>query len=770
MILGKQWFVAVALFCFTGVLSCGAYAEDAIPKPPENKTLVLEAGILQKELRSEGTNLHSDAVTVAGVPFKNNDNFELSLRITKASPNQKPSGLTEEEAGEIKNWATTNNTTDALGVSSTGAVDDGNVQWVEPVVLRSDRWDAIFQKANVVISNPKQGVKRYNFRFASLDNATFSDLTINLVYEVYEGHSAIRKWVEISNNSPQWLKIDEMMLDGMNLAEAFPVVTDLTPVERGATSSIRSYSNDDFSKGIIAGSEIPSAIRHIFDDGRMSYANDYFEWVLGPTERFVSEPVFHYAFDGQTFETASARSTTLDRTIERPFKSFLHDCVGVKNVDVSQFVPLWCSWTNFMSNVDEKILDEMADLAAKCGFRGLLIDAGWGTSFSNVFAPASIIPDAKKFPDFEKTANGITSRGLALGLWVSCFRHPQFDPDLKAVPDGFSLPKIKRDEGLAMSYNSLWRFYYANNLLRLHDQYGVSYFKQDFTNIKFGDIARSHESRTLKESYLRGLRGLFEAQDRICETSPDINIEMTHEIYWGTPGVPCDIAALKHGHTYHIPPNDYSGAGNRGRRVGDWAKDDNSSPDKLRAGLLNGCFNARNRFYAHRALPLQCIEYYGAATVNFEGSLTPEIQRRQVCSWLMGAPSVYAGDLASLTPENISTYKQAFEIIGRLNEKYAIYRHFQYSGVPTPTDTDWHWWGKLNERSEGAVVVIRGTAGADRQKINIPWVNPDAKYSLHACFADQPLGEFSGAELLSGNLELSLPVLGQEIIEISAKR
>ncbi|MDO9591912.1 MAG: hypothetical protein Q7I98_01820, partial [Erysipelotrichaceae bacterium] len=196
--------------------------------------------------------------------------------------------------------------------------------------------------------------------------------------------------------------------------------------------------------------------------------------------------------------------------------------------------------------------------------------------------------------------------------------------------------------------------------------------------------------------------------DEISHSSPDILMEITHEIYWGTPGVPCDLAALKHVNAYHIPPNDYSGAGNRSKRYNDSWK---LNVDSLRGKLIDGCFNARKAFYAHRGLPLQSIEYYGATTLNFKGSLTPEVQKRQVCSWLMGIPSVFAGDLASLTDENIATYRECFELLEKLNYKYGIYENFQFSGVPAPTDTEWHWWGKLNDEGYGAVVVIRGKEG-----------------------------------------------------------
>jgi len=734
--------------------------------------VTLSAGLLQKQLRLDGTNLFVDAYLLDGQSLFGNGACEISLQISKAFPNERPLGIEENQAAEILQEAATQNQTDALVVSGDANIRyniQQNVTWTEPITLQSDDWKDIFRTAHYIVSRPKEGVHRLNIRLATLDCPTLPELTVNIYYEIYEDHPAIRKWVAVANHSAQWLKIDKLTIDGFVVAEQFQTVTDLTPIERGATTSIRSYSIPDHSAGIIVGSEIPSAIRVITSEGRAGYSEEFFEWVIGPAERFVSEPVFHYGYSGETYRTISAVSTTLDRTIERQFRTFLHDCVGVKRVDASQFAPLWCSWTNFMSNVNEQNIAETARLAAQCGFRGFLIDAGWGTSFSNVFAPASIIPDEKKFSDFGKTSEDIRSQGLAFGLWVSCFRHPTFDPDLKAVPNTFSLPRIKRDEGIAMSYSSRWRYYYAENLLKLRDQFGVTYFKQDFTNIKFGDISRWNDSRTLKESYLRGLRGLFEAMDIISDAAPDVTIQLTHEIYWGTPGVPCDIAALKHAHTYHIPPNDYSGVGNRGQRVrDDWADNPNFAPERLRAELIRGCWNARNRFYAHRALPLQSIEYYGAATVNVRGSLTPGIQRRQVCSWLLGTPNTFAGDLASLTEENIKTYWECFTLLDEMNKKYGIYNHFQYSGVPVPTDDDWHWWGKLNDKGTGIVVVIRGQHGEDERNINIPWVEREKHYQVFACFTGRIIGDYTGGELIDGKLLTSLPPFGQEILEIRA--
>ena len=90
--------------------------------------------------------------------------------------------------------------------------------------------------------------------------------------------------------------------------------------------------------------------------------------------------------------------------------------------------------------------------------------------------------------------------------------------------------------------------------------------------------------------------------------------------------------------------------------------------------------------------------------------------------------------------------------------------------MPEPTDTDWHWWGKLNEKGCGAVVVIRGSAGAESRTINIPWVQAERKYQVRALLADKKLGKFTGAQLQKGALTFALPAYGQEIIELAAEK
>ena len=97
-----------------------------------------------------------------------------------------------------------------------------------------------------------------------------------------------------------------------------------------------------------------------------------------------------------------------------------------------------------------------------------------------------------------------------------------------------------------------------------------------------------------------------------------------------------------------------------------------------------------------------------------------------------------------------------------------IYRHFQFSGVPAPTDDDWHWWGKLNVAGYGAVVVLRGSGGLEQRAIHVPWVDPQRRYRVTELFTSVNLGVVNGKELRERGVSIQLSPMGQEILELAA--
>ena len=728
----------------------------------QDNTFVIQAGNLKRLIKLENANISTISFQIGVHEILDKSYPEISFAMSRSKLNKKPDLISEFDETKATESTATFGSTDNLIINGTESKLQNGSQWTQPLVLNSLNWANQFDKITPIISSPQKGVTRLTLRARAIHTDSLKDVTASLVYEIYEGHSAIRQWMEMVNNSPIWYRLDQLTLSTLEVGKTLHKIKPLTPDDKAVAASIRSFANSDETYGLILGSEVPSATRSLdVNTGTMGYANAYFEWILQPGGRFVSEAVSYYAFNGEIKKTVSAVSTPLDRCVESQYQSFLDQCIGVVANHSDLHAPRYCTWSNYAQFINEDIARQIIPIAAQCGFETFQIDDGWQ------YDRLGTEPDPKKFPNFDSLTDLVAAKGMSLGLWVSCYRSKD-SKDLRVLPDAFSLPPVKRIKGYGASFASDWRNYYAQDLVYLNDRYGAKFFKQDFTDIKLGDMAAGHESRSLKESYLRGLRGLLESQVLAHEISPDISTLITHEIYWGTPGVPCDLAVMKSACFYHIPPNDYSGLGPskyRNKLVA--AYDSLANREEIQKDLIKGCWNARQRYFAHRGLPLHMLEYYAAAAANVKNALTTAIQDRQICSFLMGAPVIYAGDLLSLTQENIRHYRIRFDLLAKLQKQYNIYRNFQYSGVPEPTDEGWHWWGKLNENHEGVVVVMRGSGGEKEKRINIPWVSPDSKYSIKQLFTQKEIGCFSGKELQEGMIHLSLSPLGQDILLIS---
>ena len=195
------------------------------------------------------------------------------------------------------------------------------MRWVDPITIHSAAWSGLFSQLSHEISHPLPGVTRLTIAALAKSSETIGGVTVRLCYELYEGHPVIRKWIEVSNAGSNWLKLDHLWIDDLVLSPRLANRTLLTPAEYDAESSVVALCTEDGTLGVIAANEVPSALRGMAPQGAMGYRPEYFEWILGPGETFVSEPVFHYAFHGAVQKTVSALSTPLDRTLEGPYRS-----------------------------------------------------------------------------------------------------------------------------------------------------------------------------------------------------------------------------------------------------------------------------------------------------------------------------------------------------------------------------------------------------------------------------------------------------------------
>jgi hypothetical protein len=723
----------------------------------------IKAGLLERIIEIPGDKGSTSSLFVKGKEILTGEASEFSVTIWRAFPNEEPQGIDFSAESGIVQENSEKNMTDALHLTKCGFQIQQNVTWTDQVTVTGKQSGTVFDNITSSVGQTEKGRDSFTLSYVATEKSPWEGLAAEITYEIYDGFPVIRKWIRFTNRGSQWLKIGNLSIDDVEIRSPWRFIRPMTPAARGIDPCIVAFTDSLASIGIISVSEVPSRLRDISEKGSSGYDPDYFEWVLGPSETFVSEPVFMYAFSGESVPTISSVSTALDRCVESEFRNFLSEKI-LMPVNGQEIAPLFCTWTNYNAGIKDSNMRIAADVASRIGFRCFQLDAGWSfTGAKKGWAVSSVEPDPVKFPDMNGLSSYFGLKNLKTGLWYSVFISGQDAFSAGNEPVLFSLPPVRRDGGVGMSFcYEPSRRSYISKLGFLIKNYNVSYFKQDLSNICYGDLAKGHESRTLRESYLRGLRGFFATQDSIHRFHPGIWLQVSHETYWETPGPVADVAILRHADSYHSSPNEYFGAGNRKEQVKpEWKY----NVDSISQKLLQGAFRAREFLYAQRGLPLDRIEIFGAAITNYKGSLTSGIIDRQICSWLVGAPLSFSGDLESLTEENILQYKNRFETLGRLQKEYGIYSFFQFSGVPGPTDENWHWWGKLNDKGCGAVVVLRGRGGDDMQRINIPWVLPRKRYRLKGLLSGNDLGVFKGKQLHKGALCLSIDRYGQEIIE-----
>ena len=393
----------------------------------DGDAVTLRAGLLSRNIHMSGQRLYTASIRVDGHELLATAIPEVRFMVRRAEPNRRPVGLRPGEGKLLQSERTfTYYGGKPLDPMRWEDRRPEATRWTDAVAVSSDRWGDWTGKPQRQIVEPKPGVRRLIIGTPLTADASFGQLTVTTCYETYEGHPVVRKWIEIENRGDRWLMLDHLTIDALQLAEAYRHATPMTPRELGVQPSVVGFGDAAQSCGLIAASEVPAALRSVSEDGAMGYSDEWFEWVLGPKEKFVSEPVFLYAYAGPVVQTLSAQSTPLDRAIEGPYMRFLHEQVGIAADHAPLYAPQWLTWAVFQFRIDDNLMRTQADLAARAGFAQVLFDDGWQKDRLGTEV------DTAKFPDMAATSKYIRARGLSLGLWLSCIRTDE-SPDLRGT-------------------------------------------------------------------------------------------------------------------------------------------------------------------------------------------------------------------------------------------------------------------------------------------------------------------------------------------------
>ncbi|MBR1530102.1 MAG: alpha-galactosidase [Oscillospiraceae bacterium] len=190
------------------------------------------------------------------------------------------------------------------------------------------------------------------------------------------------------------------------------------------------------------------------------------------------------------------------------------------------------SWEAFYFDFDSEKLLHLADTALACGLDMLVIDDGWfGHRDSDDSSLGDWFVNEKKIPQgMEWLGEQIQERNLKLGLW---FEPEMISPDselFQAHPDwAVQIP----DRSITMSRNQYVldltrpeiRSYIFRSMADVIHEADISYIKWDMNRQITEAYTPSLPAHRQKEFFHRYILAVYEIQERLLKTFPDLMIE-----------------------------------------------------------------------------------------------------------------------------------------------------------------------------------------------------------------------------------------------------
>ena len=190
--------------------------------------------------------------------------------------------------------------------------------------------------------------------------------------------------------------------------------------------------------------------------------------------------------------------------------------------------PLYSSWYNFHQNpVGERLLEELV-LAAKLGFKSVIIDDGWsydGQGTSDYFDCGDWKFSKEKFPDFKDFTDKAHSLGMKVAVWFPVPFVGYNNPDFEKYGDRMLyLDDNYRAGVLDPRYKSV-REYVVNGYVRIIKETGIDGLKLDFID----SFRCEDQGLLIKEDKKASGRDFDSVEDAVVELLNQIESAVTKD-------------------------------------------------------------------------------------------------------------------------------------------------------------------------------------------------------------------------------------------------
>jgi alpha-galactosidase len=601
------------------------------------------------------------------------------------------------------------------------------------------------------------------FRLVKADQVTLADgksltillesktlpLQVSVVYRVYDGQPAIRKWLVLKNTGTEPLLASHLSIEAIAPSVGLSSETVLN-AQYGAVPRETFYtgrsedaglfvSNARTGDGFAIVSEVPGYMKRTeinawYDPGRVGvgvlYDTDLmpFERTLAPGAEFKTAATSLVTFrNGDGFHDPhwvlpSYTSAVLQR------KSVAHGTPWIYN-----------TWEPFQRSINRETALQLIKVAGDMGMDIFTIDDGWQQEYGENKV------DPKAFPGgLDSIREAVETRGMRLGLWIPLAAIGLKTPDYVHHPEWAALdqsgkPKLTSTAAgskVVMCLASPFQDAAADRVNDAIQRFHLAYVKLDLTTIfnAYGEApgcwAKGHYHGDWAESLNMIYEGISHVTSKVYEKHPDVLLDLTFEL-WGQKHV-VDAGLLAAGDL-------------------DWMS--NVSDAQIDSA---GTVQARTLLYERApSMPVESM---------LIGNLHANVPNAQeTFATAIGSAPLLLGDLRKLSAADQQWYHDHIGWFKQLRKNTEINQSFFPLGNwRQPSSASWDGFARLSRSGDGVIAVFRNKSDTPTANIQLPLI-PEGKFAIRSVVSNKDLGAFTKEDWVRG---VPVHFTGSQTVEI----
>ena len=558
-------------------------------------------------------------------------------------------------------------------------------------------------------------------------------LEVSIVYRVYNGHPAIRKWLVLRNIGSATLHLSHMNIEAI-APSVGPSNETVLNAQYGATPRETFYTGRSEDAGLLVSnartgdgfailSEVPGYMKRTeinawSNPGRVGVMYDTdlmpFERSLAPGAEFKTAAVSLLTFrnrDGFNdphWILPSYTAAVLERKLDARGAPWIYN-----------------TWEPFERSINRETTLQLIDVAGKMGMDIFTIDDGWQQEYGENTVNPTAFPGGH-----DAIEKAVEAKGMRLGLWIPLAAIGQKTADYVNHPDWAALdqsgkPKLTSTMGgskVVMCLASPFQDAAADRVNDAIERFHLAYVKLDLTTIfnAYGEApgcwAKGHYHGDWAESLNMIYEGISHVTSKIYEKHPDVLLDLTFEL-WAKTRDRCRPAGGRR-----------SGLDEQCPRHSARCSRDNSGPD---SALSTSDLDARRKH----------VDWKSARGMQRPGGIRDRDRLRPSSP---GRPAYLECSRSAVVPGAHSMVQEA-QANTNINESF-----FPLGNWRQPSAAEWDGFARLSHSGSGVIAVFRNQSNAASADIQLPLM-PAGRFSIHSVVTNKDLrGGFTKEEWAHG--------------------